>query len=86
MADSMEAADRTATDEDGSDRRRAALLALIGEFLRDLNPRRAVAVSIEPKSCLERDLGIDSLGRSELALRIERAFRVRLPAAALTEA
>lgn len=33
-----------------------------------------------------RDLGIDSLGRTELILRIERAFRVRLPIQIVGEA
>ena len=37
-------------------------------------------------SRIERDLGIDSLGRTELILRIERAFRVRLPAQTIGEA
>ena len=46
------------------------------------NGRRSWTVS--PSSRLERDLGIDSLGRTELILRIERSFRVRLPGAAAT--
>ena len=37
-------------------------------------------------SLLERDLGIDSLARVELLLRIERAFEVRLPEHLLAEA
>jgi acyl carrier protein len=86
MTESAEPADRTASDEGGDDRQRAALLALVGEFLRDLNPHRAATMCIEPTSRLERDLGIDSLARSELALRIERDFRVRVPLRAVTEA
>ena len=39
-----------------------------------------------PSSRIERDLGIDSSGRTELILRIERAFRVRLPAQTIGEA
>jgi 1-acyl-sn-glycerol-3-phosphate acyltransferase len=39
-----------------------------------------------PASRIERDLGIDSLGRTELILRIERAFHVRLPAQTIGEA
>lgn len=35
---------------------------------------------------LDQDLGIDSLGRSELVLRIDRAFKVRLPDRILAEA
>ena len=34
---------------------------------------------------IERDLEIDSLGRTELILRIERAFHVRLPAQMIGE-
>jgi hypothetical protein len=37
-------------------------------------------------SRLDRDLGIDSLGRTELILRIEHAFRLRLPPETLSEA
>ena len=39
-----------------------------------------------PASRIERDLGIDSLARTELILRIERAFHVRLPARTIGEA
>src|SRR3972149_3515383 len=36
-------------------------------------------IEVVPSSRLERDLGIDSLGRTELILRVERAFHVRMP-------
>ena len=36
-------------------------------------------------SRLDRDLGIDSLARTELVLRIERKFRVRLPVTEVAE-
>jgi acyl carrier protein len=49
-----------------------------------LNRSRFIAV--DPSSRIERDLGIDSLGRTELILRIERAFRVRLPTQTIGEA
>jgi acyl carrier protein len=39
--------------------------------------QRRVAVTLD--SDLDRDLGLDSLGRAELVLRIDRAFRVHLP-------
>jgi hypothetical protein len=38
-----------------------------------------------PASRLDRDLGIDSIGRTELVLRIERLLRLKLPASVLTE-
>jgi 1-acyl-sn-glycerol-3-phosphate acyltransferase len=58
--------------------RERELIAIIDKLVRELHPQRKnydVALS----SRLERDLGIDSLARTELILRIERAFRLRLP-------
>jgi acyl carrier protein len=43
-------------------------------------------VEITPHSRLDRDLGIDSLGRAGLILRIERGLQVQLPPGALAEA
>ena len=37
-------------------------------------------------SRLEKNLGIDSLGRTELVLRLERAFGARLPIGLVAEA
>jgi acyl carrier protein len=50
--------------------------------------RRAGATARTPRldSALDRDLGIDSLGRVELVMRIERAFGVRLADEALAAA
>jgi non-ribosomal peptide synthetase component F len=62
------------------------LLAVVGDLVRELHPRRARFMAVAPASRLERDLGIDSLGRTELILRIERAFRVRLPVETVGEA
>ncbi len=63
-----------------------ALVAVISEFVRELHPRRAKTVPAALSTRLAEDLGIDSLGRTELILRIERAFRLRLPVAAVAEA
>ena len=41
---------------------------------------------VEPDSNLERDLGLDSLERAELLLRLERLFGVRLPVRTLATA
>jgi len=60
------------------------LLAVTREMLREL--RGADAPPVELDDELERTLGIDSLARMELMLRIERAFDVRLPEAAVQEA
>ena len=62
------------------------LIALVAELVRELHPQRIRFIDILPSSRIERDLGIDSLGRTELILRIERAFRVRLPAQTIGEA
>ena len=62
------------------------LIAIVAELVRELHPQRIRFIDILPSSRIERDLGIDSLGRTELILRIERAFRVRLPAQTIGEA
>ena len=62
------------------------LIAVVRELVRELRPQRARFIDVLPSSRIERDLGIDSLGRTELILRIERAFRVRLPARTIGEA
>lgn len=66
--------------------RERELIAVVGELVRELHPQRVRFIEVRPSSRLERDLGIDSLGRTELILRIERAFRVRLPAQTIGEA
>ena len=62
--------------------RERELTALVCELVHELHPQRASIIEVSPSSRLERDLGIDSLGRTELILRIERSFGVRLPAEA----
>ena len=37
-------------------------------------------------SDLDRDLGLDSLGRAELLLRLDQAFKVRLPEQLISDA
>lgn len=62
------------------------LLRLVQDLVWELHPhmRRTVVVSLD--SDLDRDLGLDSLGRAELVLRIDRAFKVRLPDRLIGEA
>lgn len=60
------------------------LLALISEMLRELRGDDAPPVELDDE--LDRTLGIDSLARMELMLRLERAFDVRVPEAAVQEA
>lgn len=73
-----------------SDSKRAArdpdLLAVVGELVGELHPKRAGSVKISLSSHLKRDLGIDSLGRTELILRLEREFGVHLPVELLGKA
>lgn len=62
------------------------LIGVVSELVRELHPQRGRFTDVASSSRIERDLGIDSLGRTELILRIERAFRVRLPAQTIGEA
>ena len=73
--------------ETGAQKQRAQhLVAVVAGLVRELHPQRFRFLTVEPASRIERDLGIDSLGRTELILRIERAFRVRLPVGTIGEA
>ena len=60
-----------------------AVLALTRQFLAELHPGAAWIRPVKLDSALERDLGLDSLSRVELAVRMERAFGVNLPEQAL---
>lgn len=62
------------------------LVTVVQTLVRELHPQRARHIDVYTTSRLERDLGIDSLARTELILRIERAFCVRLPGTAAGEA
>lgn len=61
------------------------LLALIREFIAEIKADRALS-PITVDSSLDRDLGIDSLGRVELFLRIEKRFEVSLPESLMAQA
>src|SRR3954447_10898809 len=63
----------------------AELLAIVRELVRELSPQRLKRGDVTLSSRLDRDLGIDSLARTELILRIERIFRVRLSVNAVAE-
>ena len=62
------------------------MVAIVAALARELHPQRSRFIDVCPSSRIEQDLGIDSLARTELVLRIERAFRVWLPAQAIGEA
>ncbi len=63
-----------------------AVLVLTRQFLAELHPGAPRSRAVTLDSALERDLGLDSLSRVELAVRIERAFGVSLTEAALGSA
>ena len=59
-----------------------ALLEIVQGLAQELQPQRRLrALALDDS--LERDLGLDSLGRVELVARLERAYGVRLPEAVL---
>ena len=59
--------------------RERCLLAIVGQLARELHPQHGRLGEVSLSSRLEKNLGIDSLGRTELVLRLERAFGARLP-------
>src|ERR1043166_2827981 len=65
--------------------RELELIAVVRELVRELAPQRLKRGDVTLSSRLDRDLGIDSLCRAELVLRIERKFRVRLAVTAVAE-
>lgn len=54
------------------------LLSIVASFIKEYKTERALA-SLSLNASLDKDLGIDSLGRVELFLRIEKAFNVVFP-------
>lgn len=64
----------------------ADLIGLVRDLVRELHPQRSRFLEVVPTSRIERDLGIDSLARTELILRVERAFHVHLPPQLVGEA
>jgi 1-acyl-sn-glycerol-3-phosphate acyltransferase len=62
-----------------------SVLVIVRQLALDLHPHRGPRLEVRLGSRLDRDLGIDSLGRAELLSRVERTFRVRLPRNALGE-
>ncbi|HZV22029.1 MAG TPA: AMP-binding protein [Hyphomicrobiales bacterium] len=78
--------ERAAVPSRDLDVRERELIAVIRQLMQELHPQRAKTVDVRGSSRLERDLGIDSLGRTELILRIERRFHVQLAIAAVGEA
>ncbi len=57
----------------------ARLLEAVQEVATEVRPRKGPVRPITLDSSLERDLGLDSLGRVELIARLERKFNAALP-------
>ena len=74
--------DEKAADADSRGRE---LIAVVSGLVHELHGANASRFDVTLSSRLDRDLGIDSLGRTELVLRIERAFRIRLPVSIIGE-
>src|SRR5512146_2694701 len=64
----------------------ARFTRLVRDLVWELHPELQRSVVVTLDSDLDRDLGLDSLGRAELVLRIDRAFKVRLPDQLLADA
>lgn len=64
----------------------ARVLEIVRDLAKDLQPRKSVPLDVQLDSDLERDLGLDSLGRAELLHRLEREFRIQLSEQLLAEA
>ncbi len=55
------------------------LLDTVHDLVLELHPHRRRGLRVRLDSNLDRDLGLDSLARAELVLRLERGFKVSLP-------
>ncbi|MGH8738963.1 MAG: acyl carrier protein, partial [Burkholderiales bacterium] len=64
----------------------AQLLELLRGLARELHPQDPTIEHLGLGGSLERDYGLDSLARVELAARIEQALGVRLPEEGFSEA
>ncbi|MBI2754775.1 MAG: AMP-binding protein [Betaproteobacteria bacterium] len=62
----------------------ARMLSIVADVAREARPHLDSYVALD--SSLERDLGLDSLARVELVLRLEREFSTSLPEQALASA
>ena len=63
----------------------ARLLKVVADFVIEVHPERREPPRLSAESRLDRDLGLDSMGRVELLSRLEREFRVTLPESLLSE-
>ena len=71
---------------DKPDEMAVRVLRLASELAAEIHPHHAPGPAITLDSSLDRDLGLDSLARVELLMRIEREFGVSLPERAFADA
>jgi acyl-CoA synthetase (AMP-forming)/AMP-acid ligase II/acyl carrier protein len=64
----------------------AQVLRIIHDLAIELHPHLKNTISVELDSDLDRDLGLDSLGRAELIQRLDKTFKLRLPGRLMGEA
>ncbi|MGO4570631.1 AMP-binding protein [Microvirga sp. 2TAF3] len=64
----------------------ARVLDIVAQLVDEVHPSFAATRAARLYSSLDRDLALDSLARTELLLRLNRAFKVRLPDNLLGEA
>src|SRR5262245_55311054 len=62
------------------------LISIVQDLVRELRGKRGAPADVSLSRRLDRDLGIDSLGRTELVLRLERAFGIRMSTKVIGEA
>lgn len=65
-------------DPEGPEVEAARLLAVVRQLSQELHPRGLAPGTVTLDSALDRDLGLDSLGRIELLARLEQDFDVTL--------
>ncbi|MDH3580736.1 MAG: AMP-binding protein, partial [Hyphomicrobiales bacterium] len=62
------------------------LLVIVRDLALELHPHLHRTLTVDLDSDIDTDIGLDSLGRAELLLRLDRAFKVRLPERLIGEA
>ena len=71
--------------KEASETAAARLIKVVSDFVLEVHPERRGDLRLTAESRLDRDLGLDSLGRAELLSRLEREFQVSLPENLLSE-
>jgi acyl carrier protein len=74
------------TREGSSGETATELLRIVRTLAEELHPHLRRTLEVSFNSDLDRDLELDSLGRAELILRLDRAFKVRLPESLIGDA